>query len=287
MPDVRGPESQVVPWSRAGARRAALQQELAFAYSMGEYEPDGKAVKGHVIPRRSDSKLTERLSGDQKATLESWSLHEKLIDEAVEGYQRFRKAMDRVAEQWFDTLIDWVERTRELRDAIGWLKEEQENPEQPDLSGVGMALEDLRVELGRWRLAPEAGPAPMLNPFAVALALGLEQAARWHRMRKPLGLAAVPGLAGGSFLQGLAYARLWDRYGGTPPGNVLEKALGLKVAKPGHGRMGQYQLQDAQWWVLVHIGDVKLSRVAWHSNKTYQELQRSFRNTERALGFRK
>ena len=122
----------------------------------------------------------------------------------------------------------------------------------------------------------------MLNPFASALAISLEQAKSRYCLDKPLELTVVPGLGGGTFLQGLAYYRLCSMHCQPLPRKTI-KAIGLDINRPGSGLPGQYQIKDAQWWILIRIGEITLTKVARTVNKTRQEIQKSLKNTERAL----
>ena len=266
-------------------RRAALLHELSFVYSLGEYksqqsEPVQTSTR---IRQTGDSRVP--LSDDEKALLERWSLQEKLLDQAIAGYIQFRWAIELVARKHAETFLFWTERPRSLQDAMRWIRRDVVDA-LPDLAAVRGALADLGKELARWRLVPGEGKAPLLNPFAVGLALSLEHARRVYGTVTPLQLQVVPNLAGGTFFQGLAYGHLWDLYGDGIPSDLVD-GLGLKTTRPGHGRIGQYQMQDSQWWVLVHIGGVKLMEVARAANISYQEIQRSLKNTDRALGLQK
>ena len=75
--------------------------------------------------------------------------------------------------------------------AIQWVKQENEDPMNPEFKELNRALTDLRSELVRWKLAYKAGNVPLVNPFAVSLALGLAQAKRLHDEDGPRKLEGV------------------------------------------------------------------------------------------------
>ena len=264
-------------------RIAGLLHELSLVYGLGQAEVES-AFHAQPKTRKQLQGAPLPLTDDLEARLKGWTLHEKLIDDAVQGYTRFRTAVERVAGNHSATFAPWTKRVQSVDNALRWARQVQEAEGQ--MAPGARALAELRGVLVQWKLAPPAGEAPLLGPFAAGLALGLEQSRRWYGSDGPVALRVVPGLGGGTFLQGLGDGRLWGRHGGVASVHEVA-ALGLKVVLPGHGRVGQYQLQDAQWWVLVHIGGVNVTKVAREANKTYQELQPSFKNTARALGFRK
>ena len=272
----------VVPRGRGPMRRAALLHELSFVYSMGQYEIPGGSrdySPPHWIPV---GKREPNPSDEVEAELMVWTLHDELVEEAVPRYMEFRRSIDEVTQRTADTLICWTGRTSNVDEATRWISLGKEEPLHPEFNTLTSALADLRNELVKWKLAPETGEAPLLNPFAAALAVSLEQAKLRYRMDKPFELTVVPGLGGGTFLQGLAYYRLCSMHCQPLPRKTI-KAIGLDINRPGSGLPGQYQIKDAQWWILIRIGEITLTKVARTVNKTRQEIQKSLKNTERAL----
>ncbi len=262
-------------------RRAALVQELSFAYGLGDYEPPG-AAEARVIRGRQGRWSENQLSDEGRAVLGGWTLHEKLKDEAMAGYIDFRRSVEDVVVEHADTWLLWTERVGDTEGARRWAVIETGEPEHPDLDSLKRSLSELREVLVHWKLAPPTGAAPILGSFGAAVARGIFEAQRTYGRAKPSRLIAVPGLGGGSLLQGLAYAASTSRGSGTEPD--LGESAGPQVVLPGQGRVGQYQMQDAQWWVLLRIGNVGLMKVAFGANKTYQEIQRSVQMTDQALG---
>ena len=137
-------------------------------------------------------------------------------------------------------------------------------------------LTQLKKEMARWRLAFAEGDAP--------LAQGVADRGRFGT-KTPSRLLVAPNLGSGTFLQAFAYSQWWVQHP-TDPLHAICASLGLWPIRPGHGRIGQYQLQDAQWWALVYIGKVGITKVADKANKTHQEIQKSLHNTMRALRLR-
>ena len=271
-------------WKRAGLRRAALMHDLAFAYDLGQYEVEGASSSpGKKQIPRPDSTDQVKLTKKQKNLLRRWNLHEPLIDDAVDGYIRFRKSIEDVAQLHASVLILWASRLNTVEEAAEWLALERKRPTDHEFGALKKALQNLREVLVDWRLTPKTGDAPLVNPFGVAVALGLDEAKTRYGNGKLLKLHVVDRLANRTFLEGLAYGKLLDRCGDPVPPEPLER-LRLEFKGPGQGRIGQYQLQDAQWWVLRYIGGVELMKVARTAGITYQQMQRSFGDTERALG---
>ena len=268
--------------SRFSMRRAALLQELSFVHDLGQYEWRGERRARYVT--KPDLPPALPLTDDQEAWLEGLSLHEKLIKDAVTGYMEFRRGIDRVASANEDTLLLWRERTRSLNEAAAWHRLEVEDPEDSEFAPVNRTLMELKTELVRWRMAPAEGDAPLVGPFAAALALGVDAGGRLGT-KMPSRLLVVPNIGSGTFLQALAYSQWWGQHPNDPP-QAFGASMGLWPTRPGHGRIGQYQLQDAQWWALVHIGRVGVTKVAEKVNKTHQEIQKSLKHTMRALGIR-
>ena len=212
------------------------------------------------------------------------SLHEKLIKDAIKGYMEFRQGIDRVASANEDSLLLWRERTRSLKEAAAWHRLEVEDPAYPEFVPVNRTLMELKQELVRWRMAPAEGNAPLVGPFAAALALGIATGGRLGTESSSR-LLVAPNLGSGTFVQALAYSQ-WLVHHPNDPLQAFGASMGLWPTSPGHGRIGQYQLHDAQWWILVHIGHVGVTKVAEKATKTRQEIQKSLKNTDKALGIR-
>ncbi len=261
-------------------RRAALLQELSFVHDLGQYESRG--VLRARVATKPEIAQAPPLTDDQEAWLEVVSLHEKLIKDAIKGYMEFRRGIDRVASANEDTLLLWRERTQSLNEAAAWHRLEVEDPADPEFVPVNRTLMDLKQELVRWKLAPAEETAPLVGPFAAALALGVASSGRLGTKLLSR-LLVVPNLGSGTFLQALAYSQWWVQHPDDPP-QAFGVSMGLWPTSPGHGRMGQYQLQDAQWMTLVYIGQVGVTKVAEKATKTHQEIQKSLKNTKMALG---
>lgn len=278
------PKFEVREWSRGGQRRAALLQELAYAYNLGQYEvPGACGSPGGIQIYLPDHRDQRQLTDDNHVALSQlWNLHEPLLDEAIEGYTRFRQSIEAVARIHSGTFQLWTKRVANEKDAAKWIAHESDNPSDPEFAVLNGALSDLKTEMTKWKLAYEGSDAPLVNPLAVAIALGIEDTRKWHHKDGPDRIEVVPNLGGGTFLQGIGYGRMCSPFGNPPPEEGVE-LLGLKVVRPGSGRTAQYQLQDGQWWVLRYVGGVKLVSIALKTNIYRQEIQKSFKNTNRVL----
>ncbi len=124
-------------------RRAALLQELSFAYSLGQYEPP-HATQASVVQGRRDPRAESQLSDEAYAQLKGWTLHQKLMDEAAAGYTAFRRSVDDVVVEHADTLLLWTERVGDTESARRWAAIETGEPEHPDLDSLKRSLSELR-----------------------------------------------------------------------------------------------------------------------------------------------
>ena len=276
--------------SRHHLRRAAVLEELSNAYGLGQQREGPEGIRPPqilvtVAPAISAG-LPERrvLTDDEQGQLDRWNPPKWLIDAGAPGYQLFRREVEATAgahREMLDGLvgINWTtEAARELAPA------ERASSERPGLSEIEDFRTDVLAMMRRLRLAPASGSAPLLGAFATAVALGVDP--RWSPFGWMQSLPVVPGLAGGTLFQGLAYAQLFRSTGGAPGPADIE-ALGLTMPGKGKGLMAeQYQLVDGQAWVLRRIGGVRLTDIEVWSRRLRQQIQASLRETDRAIGVR-
>lgn len=273
--------------SRHHLRRAAVLEELANAYGLGQ--PQEARPRTRQSPPWVDAdaaliggRSKRRLTADEQDQINRWIPPNWLIKAAAPGYQRFRKEVEATAGAHRETLDglmrnDWTaEAARELA------APERASSERPGSSEIEEFRADVLAMMRKLGLAPASGSAPLLGAFATAVALGVDP--RWSPFGWMRSLPMVPGLAGGTLVQGLAYAQLFKSTGGAP-GPVDVAALGLTIPGKGKGLMAeQYQLVDGQTWVLRRIGGVPLKDIEAWSGKLRQQVQASLRETDRAMG---
>lgn len=251
-------------------------------HDLGQYKSGGELRARYVT--KPDISPAPPLTDDQEAWVEGMSHHEKLSKDVFEVYMEFRGEIDRVALANEDTLLLWRQRTRSLSETADWHRLELEAPKDRELLPVKHTLMELRDVLVRWKLAPSEDASPLFGPFAAALAQGIAGGGPLGT-RLPSKLLVVSNFGSGTFIQALAYSQWWLQHPEDPP-QEFGMSMGLWPTNPGHGRTGQYQWKDAQWWTLVNIGRVGITDVAGKAHITYQEIQRSLQNTMRSLGFR-
>ena len=276
--------------SRHHLRRSAVLQELSNAYGLGQQREGTEGIRRRQISVAADpapiAGLPERrgLTDDEQNQLDRWNPPKWLIDAAAPGFQRFRKEVEATAGAHRETLDGLVRINWATEEALGVAAMEGAGGERSGSSEIGDFLDDVLAMMRNRRLAPAAGSAPLLGAFATAIALGVDP--RWAPFGWMRSLPVVPGLAGGTLIQGLEYAQLFRRTGGDPgPADVA--ALGLTMPGKGKGLMAeQYQLVDAQAWVLRRIGGVRLKDIEVWSRKLRQQIQAALRETDRALGMR-
>ena len=275
--------------SRHHLRRAAVLEELSNAYGLGQPQEARRGTRQSpplvVADPTLVTGLTKRaLTADEEDQLDRWTPPNWLIKAAAPGYQRFRKEVEATAGAHREMLdgivgINWTaEAARELA------APERGSGERPGPSEIEDFRADVLAMMRKLRLAPASGGAPLLGAFATAVALGVDR--RWSPFGWMRSLPVVPGLAGGTLIQGLAYAQLFKSTGGAPaPADVA--ALGLMMPGKGKGLMAeQYQLVDGQAWVLRRIGGVGLKDIEVWSGRLRQQIQASVRETDRAIGGR-
>ena len=274
--------------SRHHLRRAAVLAELSNAYGLGEHQEARHGTRRSPHWVEADpaliTGLTKRgLTADEQDQFDRWNPPRSLIDAAAPGYQRFRKAVEATAGAHREMLEGLV--------GISWTAEEALGSAIEGASGErsgSSEFEDFRADvlamMRKLRLAPASGSAPLLGAFATAVALGVSP--RWSPFGWMRSLPVVPGLGGGTLIQGLAYAQLFKSTGGAPgPADV--EALGLMMPGKGKGLMAeQYQLVDGQTWVLRRIGGVRLKDIEVWSRRLRQQIQATLRETDRAIGVR-
>ena len=270
-------------------RRAAVLAELSYAYGLGEHPEARRGTRRRPPWVEADpaliTGLTKRgLTVDEQDQLDRWNPPRWLIDAAAPGYQRFRKELGATAGAHRE-MLDGLVRT-------DWNAEAARGPAPVERAGGGRSgsseiedfLDDVLAVMRKRRLAPASGSAPLLGAFATAVALGVHP--RWSPLGWMHSLPVVPRLAGGTLIQGLAYAQLFGRTGGDPgPADVA--ALGLTMPGRGKGLMAeQYQLVDGQIWALRRIGGVRVKDIEAWSGKLRQQIQATVRETDRAIGMR-
>ena len=275
--------------SRHHLRRAAVLEELSNAYGLGQPQEARRGTRQSpplvVADPTLVTGLTKRaLTMDEEDQLNRWTPPNWLIKAAAPGYQRFRKDVEATAGAHREMLDGLVRINWTAEDALGLAATEGASGERSGSSELEDFLDDVLAMMRKHRLAPASGSAPLLGAFATAVALGASP--RWSPFGWMHSLPVVPRLAGGTLIQGLAYAQLFGRTGGDPgPADVA--ALGLMMPGKGKGLMAeQYQLVDGQAWVLRRVGGVGLKDIEVWSGRLRQQIQASVRETDRAIGGR-
>ena len=275
--------------SRHHLRRAAVLEELANAYGLGQHQEDRRGTRQSPPLVEADptlvTGLTKRaLTADEEDQLNRWTPPNWLIKAAAPGYQRFRKDVEATAGAHREMLDGLVRINWTAEEALGLAAIEGASGERFGSSELEDFRADVLAMMRKLRLAPASGSAPLLGAFATAVALGVDP--RWSPFGWMRSLPMVPGLAGGTLVQGLAYAQLFKSTGGAPsPVDVA--ALGLTIPGKGKGLMAeQYQLVEGQTWVLRRIGGVPLKDIEAWSGKLRQQVQTALSETDRAIGVR-
>ena len=274
--------------SRHHLRRGAVLEELSNAYGLAQQREGTEGIRrtnsGKADPALINRLTKRRLTVDEQDRLDRWNPPAWLIDAAAPGYQRLRQEIEATAGAHRETLDGLLRINWTAEEALGLAAMEGGSGEKSGSSEIEDFLGDVLAMMRSSRLAPASGSAPLLGAFATAVALGADP--RWSPFGWMRSLPVVPRLAGGTLIQGLAYAQLRRRTGGNPgPADVA--ALGLAMPGKGKGLMAeQYQLGDGQIWVLRRVGGVRVKDIEAWSGKLRQEIQASVRETDRAVGMR-
>lgn len=275
--------------SRHHMRRAAVLEELSNAYGLSQHQEARQGTRQTPILVEVDPALTaglpnRRLTADEQDQINRWIPPPWLINAAAPGYKRFRKEVEATAGAHRKTLdglmqIDWTAEAARGRAAL-----ERAGAKRPGSSEIDGFLDDVLAMIRKRRLAPASGSAPLLGPIATAIVLGADP--RWSPLGWMHSLPVVPELAGGTLVQGLAYAQLLRSTHSAPKAADVA-ALGLTRPGKGKGLMAeQYQLVDAQTWVLRRLGGVRLKDIEVWSRKLRQQIQATLWETDRAIGVR-